>query len=221
LHLEPKYPSTLTLLAGNIGQFEFPHALHEFIHWQNHPHSDRAEPVDDSFDGPIRVYHMATVQYYAPSSQCGIGGMYREMIRANPNFGGSLRYDTVFVLVSDNDEDMKGLLVARILLFFTYFDAYQGRDTPCALVNWFIHPDNKPQRDEDTGMWKLCRELDEAGNKPVQVIHLDTILHGAHLLPCYGEGFLPENFSYIYALDAFDYYLVNQFIDYHAHELLD
>ena len=69
-------------------------------------------------------------------------------------------------------------------------------------------------------MWKVQCEVDENGEQPVQVIHLDTILHSAHLLPCYGKGFLLVKLKYIDSLDAWDSYFVNQFIDQHAHELL-
>ncbi len=41
-----------------------------------------------------------------------------------------------------------------------------------------------------------------------------------HLLPCYGKGFLPKEMTYNDALDAWDAYFVNHFIDYHAHKLL-
>jgi hypothetical protein len=80
------------------------------------------------------------------------------------------------------------------------------------LITWFIHPDDASEPDKVTGMWKLCPECDENGEHPVQVIHLDTILRGAHLLPCYGEGFLPTDLKYSDALDAWDFYFVNQFI---------
>jgi hypothetical protein len=149
-----------------------------------------------------------------------MGGMYRETIHANPNYSGSPRYDTVLVSVGDDTDAMGGLLVARVRLLFSYFDSYQGTVIPCALVTWFIHLDDNPKRDENSDMWKLCPERDEDGQHPVQVIHLDTILRGAHLLPCYGEGFLPVGLTYTDALDAWDAYFVNQFIDYHAHELL-
>ena len=94
-------------------------------------------------------------------------------------------------------------------------------DISCILVSWFIHPDVEPEPDEDNGMWKLCPERDENGDHHlVQVIHLDTILRGAHLLPCYGVGFIPTELTYVDALDCWDAYFVNKFIDYHAHELL-
>jgi hypothetical protein len=144
--------------------------------------------------------------------------MYHETIHANRDSNGSSRFDTVFVSVGDDEDVMGGLLVARVRLLFSYFDPYSREDIPCALVTWFIHPD--PGRDEVTGMWKVCPEQDDDGQYPVQVIHLDTILRGAHLLPCYGKGFLPEGMMHKDALDAWEMYFVNQYIDYHAHELL-
>lgn len=146
--------------------------------------------------------------------------MYRETIHANPDSRGSSRFDTVFVSVGDDKDIMGGLLVAQVRLLFSYFDPYSREDIQCALVTWFIHPDDDPERDEVTSMWKVCPEQDDDGQCPVQVIHLDTILRGAHLLPCYGTGFLPEEMTHNDALDAWDSYFVNQFIDYHAHELL-
>jgi hypothetical protein len=203
-----------------IEQPKFPLALRQFIHKQNHPNSSHSGPFDGSFDGPIRVFHSAKVHFYAPSDLCGTGGMHRETIHANHGPRGSSQFDTVFVSVGDNENIMRGLLVARVRLLFSFFDPYSGENIPCALVTWFIHPDDDPECDKVTGMWKMCPERDEDGQYPVQVIHLDTILRGAHLLPCYGEGFLPENLTHNDALDAWDTYFVNQFIDYHAHELL-
>ena len=41
-----------------------------------------------------------------------------------------------------------------------------------------------------------------------------------HLLPCFGKGFLPVGLKQCDALDTWNKYLVNHFIDYHAQELL-
>ena len=189
-----------------------------FMHQRNHP--DSLTPPDDSFDGPICVFHSATVQFYAPSDFCGASGMYREIIRANPDYGGVPRFDTIFVSVGDDEKVMAGLLVARVHLLFSYVDPYDQQEVPCVLITWFVHPSDASGPDKVTGMWKVRPEHDESGECPVQVIHLETILRGAHLLPCYGEGFLPSELKYSDALDAWDYYFVNQFIDYHAHALL-
>lgn len=217
---ETKYPSHLTELAAFIHKPGFPHALRTFIHEQNHPNSGHQTQRDDSFNGPIRVFHTAKAEFYAPSDLCGVGGMHREVIHSNPNYGGSPRFDTVLVSVSDDTEAMGGLLAVRVWLLFSFFDPYHSKEVPCALVTWFVHPSDNPERDQDTGMWKLQPEPFVDGKLPVQVIHLDTILRGTHLLPCYGEGFLPVELKYTDALDAWDSYFVNQFIDQHTHELL-
>jgi hypothetical protein len=147
--------------------------------------------------------------------------MYKERIRANPRWKGNRRFDTVFVTLSDDDSEegqfMRGMLVARVLLFFSFYDPKLHEEVPCALVNWFIPATE--DADPSTGMWVLKPEV--SGGKPtLEVIHIDTIVRGAHLLPLYGSGFLFEDFCYANALDAFDYYFVNSHIDYHAHELL-
>ena len=112
---------------------------------------------------------------------------------------------------------MHGLLVARVLLFFSFYDPKLCKEIPCALVNWFVPASE--HRDPGTGMWVLKPEI-LAGKLPLEVIHLDTILRGAHLLPQYGSGFLPEDFYFTDSLDAFKGYFVNHFVDYHAHELI-
>jgi hypothetical protein len=67
-------------------------------------------------------------------------------------------------------------------------------------------------------MWLVKPEV-VGGKPPLEVIHVDSIVRGAHLLPRYGSGFLPEDFSHIDALDSFKSYFVNHFVDYHVHEL--
>ena len=52
------------------------------------------------------------------------------------------------------------------------------------------------------------------------MVHLDSIARGAHLLPVYGLGFLPEDFQYAVSLDVFTSYFVNHYIDHHSHEFL-
>jgi hypothetical protein len=111
------------------------------------------------------------------------------------------------------------MMIARVLLFFRYHDQYSGDDVPCALVNWFVPPNRRWARHADTGMWVVKPEL-VRGKPPLEVIHLETIARGAHLLPVFGEGFLPENFDYTSALNAFDFYFVNQYADHHSHEFL-
>ena len=59
-----------------------------------------------------------------------------------------------------------------------------------------------------------------SGQLPLQVIQVETIARGAHLLPVFGEGFLDEEFSFVNALDAFKQFYVNRCIDHRAHRLV-
>ena len=52
------------------------------------------------------------------------------------------------------------------------------------------------------------------------MIHLDLVLHGAHLFPIFGEKFLPIYFDYLDSLDVFAGYYVNHFTDHHTHEII-
>ncbi|KAI0725873.1 hypothetical protein C8Q72DRAFT_849474 [Fomitopsis betulina] len=67
-------------------------------------------------------------------------------------------------------------------------------------------------------MWIVEPELNIDVKRPCKIIHLDTIFCAAHLLPVYGEDFIPFGFRAQDSLDAFRVYLVNKFVDYHAHE---
>jgi hypothetical protein len=89
--------------------------------------------------GSIHVYHSAIARFYAPSDLCGAGGMLRERIRANPNWRGEYaRYDTMFVETNADLDGMRGMVICRALLFFsfTFDDSYY----PCALVLSRIDP---------------------------------------------------------------------------------
>lgn len=215
---EWQYPKSLEALATSIREPGFPYAFKRFLHTQQHLNSEKIPDEHVSFNGKLRVFHSAIAQYYAPSDLCGVGGMHREHIRSNPAWHNRMnRRDTVFVSLDESQPGMQGMLVARVLLFFSYFDSYLDTDIPCALVNWFTRHGDKP--DEATGMWMVQPEY-HGGTRTLQVIHLDSIARGAHLLPVYGTGFLPEDFDYVFSLDAFKCYFVNHYIDHHAHEFL-
>ena len=109
------------------------------------------------------------------------------------------------------------MLIARALLFFSYYDTYLNENVPCGLVNWFTLDGDEP--DSATGMWVVRPEY-EGRVRTLEVIHLNSIARGAHLLPVYGSGFLPEDFQYEVSLDVFSSYFVNHYIDHHAHEFL-
>ena len=175
--------------------------LKKFIYQRRHP--NRELPLDFEhrvkFDGKIDIFHSAIATLFSPSDECGLHGMRREFIRSHPSWYGNHqpRHDTVFVVTDDDRPGMEGMLIARIHLFFSYFDDYLRENVPCALVSWFVPVGDQP--DEVTGMWMVTPER-IAGQTPLQVIHIESIARGSHLLPEFGKGFLGENFSFVDAL---------------------
>lgn len=219
--LERKYPNRLHKLAIYIKEPEFPLALKKFLYGRRHPNREVPDDIDVriNFTGKIQVFHSAIARFYAPSDLCGAGGMYRQRIRCNPVWYGQPRRDTVFVVQDEAQAGMRGMLIARIHLLFSFIDedSDAGATVPCALVSWYLPVSN--DRHPDTGMWLVKPEGTRA-SQPVQVIPLKSIARGAHLLPNYGVGILPEYITHINALDEFKSYFVNPYIDHHCHEFL-
>ena len=184
-----------------------------------HNHPDRELPKNPealpTIGGEIKVYHSARAVYYAPSDLCGAGGLRRERIRSTPSFFGHERRDTVFVLLDESKKGMEEMEIGRVLLFFSFH--YRHKTFSCALINWFLHDD---EPDRDTGMWTVRLEREGRGQPTVEVIDVDSIARGAHLLPVYGSSRIPDDFSHHDALDAFNSFFVNHFIDHHAHEFI-
>ena len=215
-YIENSYPRNLASLASYINQPKLPLALHQFLYACRYPDQEIPTVIDDCppFDGEIRVYHSAVATFYAPSDLCGAGGMRRERIRSTPSFHGYPRRDTVFVVLNDSEPGMKGMEIAHILLLFSF--QYRQKVFSCVLINWFVHGD---EPDRDTGMWTV--ELECIRGRPTfQVIEVETIARGAHLIPVYGTSRVPDQFSHHDALDSFLSFFVNCFIDHHAHEFI-
>ncbi|KAJ7201741.1 hypothetical protein C8J57DRAFT_1064543, partial [Mycena rebaudengoi] len=51
------------------------------------------------------------------------------------------------------------------------------------------------------------------------IIHLDSILRGAHLIPIYGDSYLPRHIRHTASLDSFRTYYINKYADHHSHEI--
>ena len=146
--------------------------------------------------------------------------MYRERIWCNPSWYGHPRHDTAFVVEDENQPGMQGMHTVQIRPLFSFTDyetSEGGEQIECALVSWFVPASN--QRDPDAGMWTVKPE-GMRRHRPVQVIPLKSIARGAHLLPKYGVGMLPDYITHLNALDAFHTYFVNPYIDHHCHEFL-
>jgi hypothetical protein len=162
----------------------------------------------------VWVYASAVATFRAPGDWSGVQGMKRERIRATRTWRGKGgRYDTVFLNGDETQQGMRGLLVARVLQFMR-ITTTRGDHHPCALVHWWSVMGTEP--DDDTGMWMAEPDLD-ADNEPILgIVHLDTIVRAAHLLPVFGDKWIPHKFSHTDTLDSFESYYVNKFVDHHA-----
>lgn len=219
-------------------------ALNQFAYNKEHPDSPINSDAEENIQARvpelltrISVFHSATAIFFAPSDISGVGGMRKEVIRATPLWrGGSPRYDCVYVVTDGEMEGFRGLSVARVKLFFSF--KLMDRSNECALVHWFKTVGEAP--DKDTGMWVVepdYIDIDVVPNRrnragappqaPIQenrkpllsIISVDTILRAAHLVPVYGEGFIPVGTQYSDSLDKFDQFFVNKYIDHHSYEI--
>lgn len=166
--------------------------------------------------GSVSIYTSAVSLFYAPSDVSGIYGVAKERIHATPTWGKKHipRYDTVYVVAGD-DPGMKGLEIARVHLIFSA--EHRSKTYACALVQWFSKIGDEP--DEITGMWRVEPDLNENGGPLRQVISLDTILRASHLLGDAQNKPLPRDVTYINALNHFDNFYINRYIDHHAYEI--
>ncbi|KIY48260.1 hypothetical protein FISHEDRAFT_65800 [Fistulina hepatica ATCC 64428] len=142
--------------------------------------------------------------------------MRQELICSTPSwFGTGPHRDCVFVSNGVDADGFRGLKAVCIMLFFSF--NYQGTLYPCALVQWFSATNDAP--DPDTGMWTIKADIDDEGERDVSVIHVDSILRAAHLLPIFGQDFLPKHFHFTHTYDAFDMFFVNKYADHHANTI--
>ncbi|KAJ7182268.1 hypothetical protein C8R43DRAFT_1083515 [Mycena crocata] len=219
---ERSYPRFAEDLANHIHFANFPILLANFLSDQLQPDS-RSDNTDTDIDvdpsditsHPISVFHSAIATFYAPSDPSGIRGMRRERIRSTPSWRKhGARRDCAFAVEDQTQHGFRGMSVVRVRLFFSF--SHDGVQYPCALVEWFKKVGRSP--DIETGMWVVEPEM-KGRHRLITIIHLDTLLRGAHLIPVYGENHIPVGFHYTYSLGAFTAYHVNKYIDHHANEI--
>jgi hypothetical protein len=180
------------------------------------PGSEAPLAACPSFNGRVFIHHNATATFYAPSDISGIRGMRQEFIRAMPLWrGGSARNDCIFLEKDPTLNGFQGLYVAQVSHFLSF--RFHRTRYPCAIVRWFIQIGEEPC--PDTGMWRVAPEIDDTGNRTTSIIHLDSALRGAHLIGLYGDQFLPRDFEFSDALEAFNAYFVNKFADHNSNEI--
>ncbi|KAF8874025.1 hypothetical protein BD779DRAFT_1613609 [Infundibulicybe gibba] len=209
------YPKTIHGLAQRIREPDFHLYLHYFLMDQLYP--DAQVDTDHPPQYPTAPSLIAEYHDYS-----GIGGMLRQCIRSTPSwYNGPARRDCLFVNNDPNQPGMRGLHVIQAMLFFL-FSFHQHRYSiirqyPCALVRWFEPVDDEPC--PDTGMWIFKPELGRNGKRLTTIIHLESVLHAAHLIGVCDDKFIPHEFKYTDSLDSFQAFFVNKFSDHHANEL--
>ncbi|KAJ7723744.1 hypothetical protein DFH07DRAFT_759380 [Mycena maculata] len=213
---ERAYPHLPLPLSQHIRVPALPTLLTNFLKDQlsSDTYSDDDTDIDLS-ETPISVFHSAIATFYAPSDPSGIRGMWRERIRSTPSWRKrGPRRDCAFVVEDQDQPGFRGMSVVRVKLFFSF--THDGVEYPCALVEWFKKVGRSP--DPCTGMWVVEPEY-QRKDRLVTILHLDSFLRGAHLVPVYGSAHIPVGFSHNHSLDAFTAFHVNKYIDHHANEI--
>ena len=108
----------------------------------------------------------------------------------------------------------QGLHAVQVCLFFSF--RHNQIIYPCALVQWFVPIGNHPY--EETCMWMVEPEFNHNGQHVTVIVHLDTAVCGAHLIPIYGSAFIPHELYFSKMLHAFCVYYVNKYADHHMHK---
>ncbi|KAG2134177.1 uncharacterized protein EDB93DRAFT_1242713 [Suillus bovinus] len=168
--------------------------LYDQIHADDH-HSSADVPLRDCpyYMGAIKVFNSAAATFIAPSDPSGITGMRCEHICVVPLWrNGPGRCDCAFVN-TDNRQD--GILS----------------------MDWFYRITE--ERDKVTGMYMVVPSFDEDSSPNMSIIHIDSIVRGAHLLPIFSTQFVPRGLQFHHFLDVFRGFYINQFIDHHSFEL--
>ena len=225
-----KYPPTFAALGIKIRQHNLPDLVQRFLFYQLHPDSE-IEPDNlllnqcpVVWDSRVLVFHSAIATFHAPSNSSGPGGMYREIIHSTPWWTKgdvpAARRDCIFINGGEPDAPgMRGLLIARVYLFFKF--SYAGVEYPCALVHWYTTVGTEPNG--STGLWMVTPESTNIRGHSywsMGVIHLDSIIRGAHLLPQFPSNTqVHREINYTQTLDVYRCFYVNKYVDYHSFEI--
>ena len=126
------------------------------------------------------------------------------------------RQDCVFVAVENLENvGMRGLLVGQVFFLFRFL--HNNIDYPCALMRWHSMGD---EPDPTTGLWVVQPESTCRRAPHMSVIHLNSIVHGAHLLPLFpSDAPVYQEVNYMNVLDVYTSFYVNKYIDHHAFEI--
>ena len=89
----------------------------------------------------------------------------------------------------------------------------------CALIHEFCKTFTDP--DLDNGLWILEPDYNNDGYRIMSVVHIDSIIRAAHLLPVFKDiAPIPREINFTDTLNVFKAFYLNKYIDYHAFETL-
>lgn len=74
--------------------------------------------------------------------------------------------------------------------------------------------------DKMVGMWVVKPEYTANRRRVAAVVHLDSVVRGAHLIPVYQKQQISRKHIYSTTLNEFKQFYINKYIDYHAFETL-
>ena len=175
------------------------------------------EPISVTVMG-VSVFHSATAKFTSANDPTGRFGVHSEVIRANPSWHKSKRYDCVLVNEDPLEHGLDGMHIARVLLFFSF--SFAGKTYTCALIRWFIRSSEDGKPDPLTGMWVVEPEYNVDRTPSLAVIDIDTIYRSAHLIPVFPKTSIPYSQNYSETLDNYENFYVNKYADINSHELL-
>lgn len=213
-------PRDIDGVAAYLQIPRLPELLRRFLHEQLYPDVDSTTiPIQELpfILSRVYLYPSATATFFAPSDYSGVRGMRRERIRAVGAWhGGTGRQDCAFLTKDNSLPGFRGLYVVRVHAFMSF--KWRHTTYPCALVSWFLPIGDAPC--PDTGLWRVRPEYERrTGAKVMSVVHLDTMVRGAHLIGMAGNDFLPTNLTYSDSLDSFRGFYVNKYADHHSHTI--
>ena len=86
-----------------------------------------------------------------------------------------------------------------------------------------VHEFCKSFTDPDpyNNLWIFEPDYKNDGYRVMSIIHVDSIVRAAHLLPVFkNETPIPREIDFTNTLDVFKAFYLNKYIDYHAFEIL-
>ena len=173
-------------------------------------------PISLSLTRKITAYPSAVATFFSPSDISGIGGMHCEHIHAVDSWRkGPPGHDCIFVETDLDSPGILGLDIAHVQLFFSF--THNNFKYFCALMLWFSHMSESVH--SSTGMWVVEHKVTNDGRPVTSVIHLDTMIRAAHLLPVFKEDFVSKSLSFTDTLDKFQMFYANKFVDHHAFDI--